>query len=100
MVSGCLSEEDGDVPARRTSRSFDGMKIYNETMLPQLSPHVPAYTDHFATGSGVLRNARQHRLHPPLLRQFAVQPYKSSWQPRACLLKIAGRSPARSRKSQ
>ena len=46
MVSGCMSEEDGDVPARRTSKSFGGMTIYNDSMLPPLAGTFPAYTDH------------------------------------------------------
>ncbi len=46
MVSGCLSEEDGDVPARRTTESFGGMTIYNDSMLPPLTGAFPAYTDH------------------------------------------------------
>ena len=44
MVSGCLSEEDSDVPTRRTSKSYGGMTIYNDTMLPPLearSPPIP-----------------------------------------------------------
>ena len=34
LVSGCMSEEDGDVPARRTSKSFGGTVSYTHLTLP------------------------------------------------------------------
>ena len=95
LVGACSRPTADDFPRRRKPNFFGGMTIYNERMLPSLAGTFPAYTDFAPRVPVSLRDSGRHRLHPSLLRQFAVQPVRPLHRRHAPAVR---RSPAKARR--